>query len=209
MLEKLTHEQDAIGFYLSAHPLDSYALAFERLRITASDDVNDIVKHLGPKQLKLAGIVSVVRERISQKGNKYAFVSASDKAGAFEFICFSDLLIAHRDKLKSGQPLLLTIMADKRDGEDEVRMSLQNVEYLSDVMAHTSTTLIVTMDKVDKINEVQKILKTHAGGQGKVFVSLKLEEMDVEISIPGHYTFRQEVLDALEQLSGVVQVKQV
>ena len=209
LLEKLTHEQDAIGFYLSAHPLDSYALAFERLRITASDDVNDIVKHLGPKQLKLAGIVSVVRERISQKGNKYAFVSASDKAGAFEFICFSDLLIAHRDKLKSGQPLLLTIMADKRDGEDEVRMSLQNVEYLSDVMAHTSTTLIVTMDKVDKINEVQKILKTHAGGQGKVFVSLKLEEMDVEISIPGHYTFRQEVLDALEQLSGVVQVKQV
>lgn len=209
LLEKLTHEQDAVGFYLSAHPLDSYALAFERLRITASADVGDIVRQLGPKQLKVAGIVSAVRERISQKGNKYAFVAASDKAGAFEFICFSDLLIAHRDKLKSGQPLLLTIMADRREGEEDVRMSLQNVEYLSDVMANTPTTLILTLEKTDQLSDIQRILKTHTGGKSKAFISLKLDEMTVEISIPGYYTFQQEALDALERVPGVVQVKQV
>ncbi len=209
LMEKLTHEQDAIGFYLSAHPLDSYALAFERLRITSSGDIADIVRQLGPKQLKVAGIVGAVRERISQKGNKYAFISATDKAGAFEFICFSDILIAQRDKLKSGQPLLLTLMADRRDGEEDVRMSLQNVEYLSDVMANTSTTLILTLEKTDHLADVQKILQANAGGRGKVFISILTGGTRVEIALPGHYMLKQEALDALERVSGVVQVKQV
>lgn len=209
LLEKLTHEQDAVGFYLSAHPLDSFALAFERLRITPSSDVADIVRQLGPKQVKMAGIVGAVRERISQKGNKYAFVSATDKAGAFEFVCFSDMLIAHRDKLKSGQPLLLTVMADRREGEDDIRMSLQNVEYLSDVMANTPTTLILTLESTQRLADIQSILKTQTGGPSKVFISVLLEDMQVEIALPGHYALKQEALESLERLSGVVQVKQV
>lgn len=208
-IEKLTYEAEALGFYLSAHPLDSYAAVLERLRVVSSADVAGMVKLAGPQRIQMAAIVSSVRERISQKGNKFAFISATDKAGAYEMICFSDVLLASRDKLKSGQSLLLTLTADKKPDEEMIRMSLQSVEYLSDVVAKTASTLIMTIETKEIVSKIRDILSADGNGKSKVFIIVRTNDYEVEIPLSGSYALRPETTESLGRLSEIVSLKQV
>ncbi len=208
-MEKLEHEKEALGFYLSAHPLDSFSTVLERLRAVDYADIAPMVAASGAVRTCIAAIVSDVRERISQKGNRFAFVSASDKSGSFDIMCFSDILEQHRDKLKSGQPLLLTISAIKREGEEQIRVNIQDVAYLADAMAKTQTTLIVRLEKSEAVDEVKKVLEKVPSGKSKIFLLIKTNEYDVEFELPNHYTIVPDVIDSLSRILGVAEVKQV
>ncbi|MBQ7412758.1 MAG: DNA polymerase III subunit alpha [Alphaproteobacteria bacterium] len=203
-VERLEHEKEALGFYLSAHPLDSYDAVFERLRVVSSADIRDMVCLSGSARVQMAGIVSSVRERISQKsGKKFAFVTAGDKAGPFDMMCFSDTLAMSKEKLKSGQPLLLSISADKKPDDDEIRMSLNAVEYLSDVMAKTASTLIITVSKPEVVPDIQKILAADAPGKSSVYILAQVQGHEVEISLPNHYMLSPTTMTALQQLPDI------
>ena len=207
-MEKLEHEKEALGFYLSAHPLDSFGPVLERLRAVNYTDIKPMVMLSGAVRVQIAAIVSDVRERISQKGNRFAFVTGSDKSGSFDLVCFSDILTANRDKLKSGQPLLLTINASRKEGEEEVRLNLADVAYLADVMANTASTLIVRLEKAEAVPEIKKILATVPHGKSKIFLILKTTEYNVEFELPEHYTITPQVMDDLSRILGVQEVTQ-
>ncbi|MBV8939435.1 MAG: DNA polymerase III subunit alpha, partial [Alphaproteobacteria bacterium] len=97
LFERLHMECEAIGFYLSAHPLDAYRKAFTRLGVMSSARLPEI---LGDKYtpVKVAGIVTARKFKVSDKG-RFAFFTLSDLSGVFECSIFSeDLLNRHRDK---------------------------------------------------------------------------------------------------------------
>ena len=80
-LQRLQHEFDAIGFYLSAHPLDGYRQALIALGVRDSSEVEDLKPGA---TAKLAGIVIGRQERTSRQGNRFAFVQVSDTHGLYE-----------------------------------------------------------------------------------------------------------------------------
>lgn len=207
-MEKLEQEKQALGFYLSAHPLDSFTTVLERLRAVNYADIEPMVKASGAVRTCIAAIVSEVRERISQRGNRFAFVSASDKSGNFDMMCFEEALNLHREKLKSGQPLLLTISAVKRPDDDQIRMNITDVAYLSEAMAQTNTTLIIHLQEVKAIEEIKKLLEKVPKGHSKIFLILKTEEYNVEFELPERYTLTPDVLDGLSQIMGINEIKQ-
>ena len=209
IMEKLEHEKEALGFYLSAHPLDSFGTILERMRVTDSADIVSTVKATGAFRGNVAGIVSEVRERISQKGNRFAFVSASDKSGNFEAICFSDVLEANREKLHSNQPLLFNMEASCREGEEQVSMRIVGVELLSEMMSKTATTLILKVADPACVPTLQKVLKGDAKGKSHVCILLNINDQEVEISLPDKYALRPETIAALSQISGIAEMKQI
>ncbi|HYD32382.1 MAG TPA: DNA polymerase III subunit alpha, partial [Azospirillaceae bacterium] len=83
-LEKLKHEFDAIGFYLSAHPLDAYAAPLSRLKVVKAADLAHLAGKGGTTRYKVAGIVAGRRESTSKAGKKFAFVGVSDTSGQYE-----------------------------------------------------------------------------------------------------------------------------
>src|SRR6202140_3710423 len=88
-VEKLQHEFDAIGFYLSSHPLDPYGKSLERAGILKFIGLPaPLAAHAGTR-FRLAGIVVGKKERTSARGNRFAFVSLSDTSGVFEITVFS------------------------------------------------------------------------------------------------------------------------
>ena len=208
-LEKLEKEAEALGFYLSAHPLDAFDSTFERLRVIDSADINSMVDISGSVRVQVAAIVSSVRERISQKGNKFAFVSASDKSGSFEVMCFADTLAMQKEKLKSGQPLLLTISADKRPDDDQLRMNIQSVEYLSEVMAKTVSTLIISVDNKQAVEMLAQVLNKEEKGRSKIFLKIPEKQYEVEVELRGGYALTPKTLDALQRIPGLNEIKQV
>ncbi|MBO7257526.1 MAG: DNA polymerase III subunit alpha, partial [Alphaproteobacteria bacterium] len=208
-LEKLTMESEAIGFYLSAHPLDAFESVFERLRVSSSSDLERLVQMAGASKVSLAAIVSDVREKISQKGNKFGIISATDKGGAFEVFTFAEALATNREKLKSGQPLLLNIMADKRPDDERIRLSLIGADYLNDIMSKTAASVIITVGSAACVPALAKTIEQQPRGQSRVFIVVKTDEFDVEISLAGRYTIQGDAINHLQHMAGILDVRQV
>src|SRR5579872_4856585 len=127
-VEKLQHEFEAIGFYLSAHPLDPYGNSLERAGILSFADLPAAMAARSTTRFRLAGIVVGKKERTSARGNRFAFVSLSDTSGVFEITVFSDVLSQARALFDGGQPLIVTV--DVRSEEQSLRLTAQRVEPL-------------------------------------------------------------------------------
>ena len=131
-MERLSHEFDAVGFYLSGHPLDQYEQALQKLGVKRYVEFEAMTER-GATSGALAGIVIAARERRSQKGNKFAFAMFSDTTGQFEAVIFSDTLAAAGALLEPGTPVKLMVSAE-REG-DTVKMRVEGIEALDKAVA--------------------------------------------------------------------------
>ncbi|HEY7688028.1 MAG TPA: DNA polymerase III subunit alpha, partial [Dongiaceae bacterium] len=105
VMERLRHEFEAIGFYLSAHPLDAYGASLRRLDAVKFGDLPAWLTGRPNTRAKMAGVVVSKQERTSARGNRFAFVQLSDASGIYETMVFSELLAASRELLVPGTML--------------------------------------------------------------------------------------------------------
>ena len=100
-MERLQHEFEAVGFFLSGHPLDAYAGVLAKLGIFTYAELEARADR-GVVSGRLAGVVVSSRERRSQKGNKFAFAMFSEPTGQFEAVIFSETLGAEPAAARTG-----------------------------------------------------------------------------------------------------------
>ncbi len=205
-VERLRHEFEAIGFYLSAHPLDAYGGTLGRLRVTSYAGLS-ARSGTGSGRKRLAGIVIGKQERTSRQGNRFAFVQLSDTSGMFEIIVFSELLAGARDLLDSGQPLLVTVSLDSRDNGEAPRLTAQEIAPLDQAVAQAGTDLKLFLSDPAPLDSLKAVLRREAvaGGRGRVALVLGLDGgQEVEMELPGGYRLSAQVRQAIKAIPGVV-----
>jgi DNA polymerase-3 subunit alpha len=204
---RLQNEFQALGFYLSAHPLDTYGALLERLGVVKAGNVGAQQRPLGSSRCKLAGIVLSKQERTARSGNRFAFVQMSDTGGAFEVTVFSELLASRRDILEAGQALLVEADAqgDDRQGGD-LRFIARNFEKLSDVAARNAKGIRIRLYDPDVVPELQKQLASAPAGRGKVTLSLELDDEVAEMELPGAWRLTEELKSSLRQIGNGLEV---
>ncbi len=127
--ERLQREYEAIGFFLSGHPLDDYAAALKRLRVQSWSEFSRAVKN-GAGAGRVAGTVVSRTERRTKSGSKMGIIGLSDPTGHYEAILFAEALAQYRDLLEPGTAVLLFLTAEVQ--ADEVRARIQSVEPLDE-----------------------------------------------------------------------------
>ncbi len=210
-MERLSHEFDAVGFYLSGHPLDQYEQALQKLGVKRYVEFEAMTER-GATNGALAGIVISARERKSQKGNKFAFAMFSDTTGQFEAVIFSDTLAAARDLLEPGTPVKLTVSAE-RDG-DTVKMRVESLEALDKAVANVQRGLKLVLDRrvIENSAGVLAQLKSRLKpGKGEVRFVLELPDRgkEMEINISGRYDVSPATAGMLSTVPGVVEVLEI
>ena len=123
--EKLSKEFEALGFYISDHPLNQYSDILSNYEIINFDDFNN--KDLSTANI--AGTVLKVQEKKTQKGNSYAIVKFSDLKSVFELFIFSELLEFNRNIIKEGNSLILGL--NKNINEETNRFKRINIKKIS------------------------------------------------------------------------------
>ncbi len=207
-VEKLQHEFDAIGFYLSSHPLDPYGKSLERAGILAFAGLSAALAANSSTRFRLAGIVVGKKERTSARGNRFAFVSLSDTTGVFEVTVFSDVLAGTRDLLDGGQPLIVTV--DVRSEEQNLRLTVQKIEPLDQVVAQAAAGLKVFVGAEDALARLKGLFQREAvSGRGRVTVVLDLPSSEVEITLPGGFRVDPRIRAAVKSLPGIVDVHDI
>ncbi len=207
-VDRLKEEFDAIGFYLSAHPLDAFALSLKRVQAKTFAEV------LAASQsgaITLAGTVISRRERTSRTGGRFAWVQLSDASGMYEITIFSELLAAARDQLEPGKSLLIKASA-QFEGET-MRLTAHAVEALEQVAARTTSGLMVFLDTSDGLASLHRTLAVGSGAGrrgGSVKVVSRVDPVtEVEIDLPGRYVLSPEVMQAVKAIPGIVDVREL
>jgi DNA polymerase-3 subunit alpha len=207
-MDQLAKEFEAIGFYLSAHPLDTYATALRRARVSL---YGDVVRGLGlsVQRHQIAGTVIGKQERTSARGNRFAFVQCSDPSGMFEITVFSETLGTHRDGLVPGQSLIFHVDAKLQD--EQPRLTVVAIESLEKVAARAAAGLRLFLTDAEPVNSVRAVLAKISAGKGSIIVNLRVEagQREAEIRLPGGWAVSPSVRQALKSLRGVVDVQEL
>jgi DNA polymerase-3 subunit alpha len=202
-IERLRKEFEAVGFFLSGHPLDEYKTALDRLGVQTWAGFSAKARS-GALVGTLAGTVIYRQERKSRSGNQFAFVGFSDQSGEFEAVAFSETLIQSRDVLEVGNPVLIRMEAEL-DG-DVVKARLHSVEPLDQAAMRTHDGLEIVMEDPDRLDVLSQRLSSR--GEGKVWLVLRLGDVDreVEFAIPGGFDTSPSEAGAIRHIKGIAQV---
>jgi len=211
-MEVLHQEFEAIGVYLSAHPLDSYGVTLDRLGVTRYADLENRLNG-ETKRVNLAGSVEGCQERTSARGKKFAFVQLSDATGAFEVTVFSEILDAHRESLEPGQKVLLAI--DAKLDEGQIRLTTQGVQPLDDAAALSDVGLEIFLKaEAAKDPTVIEDIRRHLGaakGRGRVCLHMLLEDQlrEVDVDLPGGFKITPEIRAELAHVAGIARLQEI
>jgi DNA polymerase-3 subunit alpha len=202
--EKLAQEFEAVGFYLSAHPLDAYKAALERDQVQTWAYLRESAAR-GGTYFKIAGAVLGRQERRSAKGNRFAFVQLSDSTGMYEVMVFSELLSAHREMLEPGRSIVLEVEA--RSEGDQIRLSAQKIVDIEHAAARASGGLRIYLRDPAPLPVIHDILNQNGRGRAPITLLLALDDCGKEVEMPlGSWAVTPALRGAIKGAPGVVDV---
>jgi DNA polymerase-3 subunit alpha len=218
--EQLSNELEAIGMYLSAHPLDAYQTHMKRLGVT---NIADLLKNGPPPSTRrnqeygnynrgaeancrIAATQLSRQERTSSRGSRYAFIQLSDATGVIEATAFSEVLSTSRDLLDSGRPLLLGV--DARLGDSGLRVGISSVRDLEEAVADAGRELVVHVEGSVAFDSISTILKGEKPGRATVRLLLEVDPTrEISVELKRKIALSPATAQAMKSLPGVIDAR--
>jgi len=204
--ERLHREFQAVGFYLSAHPLDEYRTALARMRVQQWSEFQLSVKR-GAAAGRLAGTITSKQERKTRMGNKMCILQLSDASGQFEAVLFSETLAQYRDLLEPGRSVVVTVAAEDRP--EGVNLRVQTVQSLEEEATRMQKALRIFVRDAQPVRALTRQLTEKGDGQVSLVVIREGGGGEIEVELPTRYRISPKVASALRAVSGVVEVELV
>jgi DNA polymerase-3 subunit alpha len=206
-MDALGFEAEAIGFHLTAHPLDVYGQTLRRLGVVASNQLERQAE-AGAARVKLAGTVIGAKERITRTGSRMAWVRLSDAGGSYEITVFSEVLGRAREVLAAGNSVLVT--ADIRLDGEALRITAQDVVPLEQAAAQAGAGMRIWLQQTEAVAPIRALLEREGRGRGRVVLVPRLDErQEVEIALPGGFNVTPRLAQAMKVLAGVERVEDI
>ncbi|MHA6642079.1 DNA polymerase III subunit alpha [Mesorhizobium sp. A623] len=204
--DRLHREFQVVGFYLSAHPLDEYKDALQKMRVQNWGEFSAAVKR-GASAGRLAGTVTSKQERKTRTGNKMGVVTFSDTTGQYEAVLFSEALAQYRDLLEAGRSVVITVAAEDRP--EGVNLRINGVQSLEEEASRIQTALRIFVRDAAPLGTLSGQLAAKGEGQVSIIVLKDANQGEVEIELPNRYRISPQIASAMRAVPGVVEVELV
>jgi DNA polymerase-3 subunit alpha len=201
LVERLNLECSAIGFYLSAHPLQAYAPLFKKLGVSSSERLTQTLTDR--QSIKLAGILSASKIRSSPRGRS-AFLTLSDAHGQYEVAIFDEQLLNHHHAiLKNG--IALFLHADVRIGERGQRVLVNRIDPLDEIANSVRTNVLsVKLEEYADLAALKAMLGAPSDRGARVELLVSIPAGIVKLALPGAYTVSAPTLMQMQSMPGMV-----
>jgi len=168
-LRRLSKEFEAVGFFISDHPLNEFKEIFEDYKII---DFNKFNSNEESKENNIAATLLKVQERKTAKGNTYAIIKLTDLSSVFELFIFSDILELNRNILTEGNSLIITLSKNITDDNNRFkRINVKKVASLKDLFSKP----INDIDFIFNDNSNIKDISSHIKKDGATNVKIKIK----------------------------------
>jgi len=201
--EAMRQEREALGFYLSSHPLDHYRAEIE----TCSTAAVSALRELGDSvSVRLGGILTAVKTTLDRKGNQMAFATLEDLTGKVELLVFSDPYGKYQPLIRPESPILVTGRTTCRENE-EPKVIVGKVVSLSGTLDEIPATVHLRIEagRLDDglVHDLERLVEKYPGNSRILFHLVAEDRGEVEMGVrEKRIAPKAEVVEALRQLVG-------
>jgi DNA polymerase-3 subunit alpha len=160
--EKLAFEKEALGFYITGHPLRRYQ---DQIRRLAGFDTQKCVTAIDKSEVGLCGMVTSLKEIVTRKGGRMAFVTLEDLVGTIEVVVFTDVYTSVANLLKTDAPIYIKGTVDHN--EDSVKILAKEILSLDDLRIRKTKAVHLTVSRElmtrDALEEFKGLLSKFPG----------------------------------------------
>ena len=188
---KLNFEYEALGFYLTQHPLEDFKIFLKKNNFLTFKEIDEKmidVKNDEKFFYRIAALPIDSKERTSKKGNKYAYVQFSDSTSNFEAIVFSDILNSSNELIKNHDLVLLNLEVHKI--ENNINLRVQEIISLKQFINESNRKIKILANESVDIKKLKDHLNKYRNDSGsEIKLLVELNRKLINISIPGRYDF--------------------
>ena len=171
-MELLKKERELVGIYLSAHPLDDYAVVLNHMcnlkcpQVGREMDKKDLARY---EELTFGGIVTAVSSRWTKTNKPFGIVTIEDFEGAGEIALFGEEWTKWQSMLQEEYPVYITAKCQQRfrNNPDAYDLVIKKIEFLSDVKDKSIDKFTIYIDsslfKDSSITDLQTMLQSNKG----------------------------------------------
>ena len=211
LVERMTREKEAFGFYFSAHPVEQFeAIIAARGARSYGDICENVEMTPGTRiPMMMAAMVESARARVSQRGNRFLNLTLSDRSGQFQSSCFDEAAGKVLEALAAeGRCALLNVELDLLDGEETPRVTVRGAQSLDDIAATAALQLTCRVDQPDAMAEMARYLERRGDARGRVVITAAdpLTGEDIGIDLGRNFALNPDVMSRLEMIGGVSDV---
>jgi DNA polymerase III subunit alpha len=168
-MEKLKFEKDAIGIYLSGHPLDDYKVEMQNFCKHKVSELKDLPKWRG-HELIVGGMITSVQHKMTKTGKPFGTFYLEDYNESHEFALFgADYVEFKKYILTPGLFVLIKGMVQERFGQEgNLEFKVKNIELLSEILEKRVKSFTINLPlsalSDELISRVQTIIAKYPGG---------------------------------------------
>ena len=168
--ERLSREFEAVGFFISDHPLNQYKDIFDDYKVIDYQNFNNNDEI---KDTNIAATLLKVQERKTAKGTAYAVLKLTDLSSVFELFIFSDILESNREILKEGSSIILTLIKSISNDENRSkRINVQKIASLKELVDKPINMVVFNLKSLKELDEISKFLPD----VGETLIKIKLSD---------------------------------
>ena len=168
--ERLAHEKELLGFYVSGHPLGGVAAVLSRY----TDCTAGTTEGRKGREVRVGGLLTGLKETITKRGKRMAFGSLEDLEGVFELVIFSESYSLHFDLLRqaqdggeSGEGPIPLLVSGKLEEADPPKILVSDIMRLDEGEQRLTTSFRIRLVEGeladDRMQALRGVLEAYPG----------------------------------------------
>ncbi len=204
--ERLEKEKEALGLYITGHPMKAFAAEVETFATATTADLREL--KVGD-ELRIAGVVGSMKVIVTKsKGERMAFVQFEDLLGSAELTVFPRTFAKVEHWLQTDEPLLVKAKLDEFSEDGGAKLLADDVQPLAEVRESQTRQICFELRAddggVEQLAALRDLIERHPG-DAPVRIRWRLpHSSEVLVALPTQWTLQpsQEMLEAAEAIFG-------
>ena len=177
--ERLSREFEAIGFFISDHPLNQFKEIFDDYKIV---DYSGFNSDDNIKEANIAATLLKLTERKTAKGNSYAVIKFTDLSSVFELFIFSDILELNREALVEGSSLIITLSKSISNDENRFkRINVLKIASLKNLFNKPVSSITFNLKSTKDIDQISNFLQKEGSTEVKINIINKENKINFKL----------------------------
>ena len=186
-------EKEALGFYITGHPMDKYQdiiTKYASVNSTTLQDARD------GKMIRMGGTLKVLKIHKTKKGDMMAFCAIEDQASSVEVVVFPKVYAKIHPMLSQEQIVILEAEVQKK--ENMVKLLAEKVVPVEEAEEEWTTGIVITLDgetnSVEELKELKPIVERYPG-DAVSFIKICLpEDQEVVVKLGDEFMTRTDAV---------------
>ncbi len=203
--ENIDNEFLTLGFYLSAHPLDSYSNILSNINVRRSIEILNEPKKFIKKNIKLCGLIFKIQKRQSHRGI-WASIQLNDLCGSLDINIYSDVFFKYENYLIEKN-LILIDAEIKNENNQTSRIVAKRIYLLNDYISDNKYNITLFTNSNKYLDKLVPLLNVLEDGHSDILINSSNKERQVEIKIKEKIKLSSKFINNISTISGIDHIR--